>query len=159
MERKRGKHRTETRHSGILFFLTDNWKYGKDNCTSGTEKGRFGTEKGPLGVEIGLWGGAGGPSGSPRGPGRGLGVPWEALGESQGGFSDTRRSLWGPRGVRLNFRGASGGPRGATVNQGGFGGLVLGHWSNSKHQQNRCCFMYIFAMGGFPEGSLNGPQK
>ena len=112
MERKRGKHRTETRHSGILFFLTDNWKYGKDNCTSGTEKGRFGTEKGPLGVEIGLWGGPGGPSGSPRGPGRGLGVLWEALGRSLGaarrvpGASTRARSFFsGPRGPRALFRG------------------------------------------------------
>ena len=48
LERKRGKHRTETRHSGMKKgnYLTDNCNYGMGNCNSGTEKGSFGTEQG-----------------------------------------------------------------------------------------------------------------
>ncbi len=136
LERKRGKHRTKTRHAGMKKgnHLTDKCNYGTDNCNSGTEKGRFGT-------------GTGGPSGSPRGPGEGLVVPWEALGESQGGFSDTRRSLWGPRGARLNFRGGLGGAQGATVNQGVVLGSLFRGAGRNQNINKATYFMYIFAMG------------
>ena len=110
-------------------------------------------------MELGLWEGARSPGGSPRGPGRGLGVPWEALGESQGGFSDTRRSLWGPRGVRLNFRGGLGGSQGGN----GKSGVVFGgsFWSTGRTQNinKTIYFMCIFAMGEFLEGPLNGPKN